>query len=374
MTRLLCVGDQHFGKGAHLAPSRLAEQEACWRDVLKLARDEKVQAVLHAGDAFDRRRPTPDELLAFERPLVEHRAAGGCRIVIISGNGSHDAEHGPVPSPVAVLAEADLVELHREPAWVPIDNVGVCCLPWMSVKHLRARAGSEWTVDELNERCAELLAEIANELRATAAGHSVLLTHFSLSAARAVSGVPVDNFFREPLLNVHDLAAFDAVVAGHVHLPQVIAGEPLAFHVGSPMALAFDEGHFEHGAWLLGVDEEGARAEFRPLASPRFLTFDEDVDEDVTGAYVRWRLTRAHDETLRDPRELERWLIEDGGAVYARVEVETARAQRARVEQLDETVSEQDALAMWLAANEIDRATGLVLAGMDAGYREQVAA
>lgn len=384
MTRLLAVADQHFGKGAQLAPTRLAEQEACWREVLRLARDEQVDAIVHAGDAFDRRRPTPEELLAFERPLVDdvNVDAWGREIIAINGNGSHDAEHGDTPSPLQVFDEAGLLHLHREPtvvklvertvcsAYVP-GGIAIACLPWMSVKHLRARAGGDWDVDEINQRCVELLLEIAAGLRAQCDGPAVLVTHFAVDENSTPEGAPV-HLFREPVLPARELAAlgFDAVLAGHIHRPMIVEDlEAPVVSLGSPMPLDFGEGGYEHGVWIV----EGSAAEFRPLDSPRFVTLTLDnVPDDLplAGCYVRVKASSDDEEIARD---LERDLIVEGAA-YVRVEIETPRAQRARVEQLDETVSEADALAMWLTANEIDRDTGLALTGMDTAYREQVAA
>lgn len=367
MARFIAVGDNHVGKAIHLAASRLAEQEQAWRDVLEAARTENVDAILHAGDLFDARRPTPEVYLTAERPLVEHRDAGGPPVVMINGNHclSGTSEHAAVD----VLAEAGLIRLHREPEVVGCNGVGIVCLPWAPVSRLRAQLGADITVDELNVACAELLVRIAADLRGMVDGPAVLLAHWSVDNAVLPSGMSVADL-REVVLPLADLEeiGFDAIVLGHIHVAQMLAAATPAFYVGSPMPLDFGEGDDAHGYWLI----EDGQPNFVQLDSPRFvtLTVDDNDTGDTKGCYVRIRATA-------DDEEIARSLEGDcraEGAAYVRVEIEAKRSDRARVEALDETVSDEQAFAMWLEAQDgIDEATRAALVELDAEYREKVA-
>lgn len=371
----VATGDTHVGKLSHLHPDRLGEQERVWRAILTVARDLNAAAVLHAGDAFDRRRPSPDELLAFERPLVEHHNEDGCPVIAISGNGSHDASHGEEPSPLQIMHEADLLELYREPTARVVRGVRVALMPWTPTARLRAQLGADVPADETNQAAAHLLVDVARGLY-DPIGPTVLLTHFSVGGALTPEGASVD-LFREPILDANDLAAigYDAVICGHIHKPQIMVPDPAVFYVGSPMPLTFGEGDCPHGYWTVELDPELGlgRAAMVPLESPRFLTFDQEIAADVTDAYVRLRVTVPAGERV-DARWLERDILETGGARYARVEVTVERAARGRVEALDDTVSEQAAFTMWLDAVEATEDERPWLLQLDQHYREQVAA
>lgn len=376
--KLLAAGDTHIGKATHLSPTRLAEQEEAWRDVLELARSVSVDAVVHAGDAFDKRRPTPDELLAFERPLIEHAEDGGAPVFIINGNGSHDVAYGQGDSPLQVFDEAGLLRLYRQPAVYRDSIVSLAFLPWAPTAVLRARLDSDIGSDEVNAMCAELLVDVARQLRSPAGGPQVLVTHFSVSGSLTPEGASVD-LFREPVLAAPELAAlgFDTVVCGHIHKPQTMVADPAVLYVGSPMPLTFGEGGSDHGCWII---ESGAAPRFVPVDSPGMVTVDwrTAVDLSLDGdlgwehAYLRVKDTIVPPDGY-SPRHLERDMVA-AGARYAKVELTPERVARGRVDSLDDEVSEGDAFRMWLNAVEAPEDERGWLLELDQRYREQVAA
>lgn len=368
MTRLLALGDLHLQKGETLHFGRLAEQEQVLDRILTAARDENVDAVLLAGDLFDRRRPSPEALLTAERPLVRHREHDGPKVIAIPGN--HDLIDLDTDCGLDVLAETGLLELHRQHGATVVGDTTVACLPWAPVSRLRAQLG-DVSADEVNQACADLLVTVAAELHSSISGPSVLIAHWAVDAAVLPSGMSVADL-REVVLPLGDLQAlgYDAVILAHIHRQQTLSNHPLVAYVGSPMPLDFGEVGLEHGYLLL--DDAGPR--FVPVASPRFLTFDSldhAAASDVTDAYVRVRVTSDGTDNL-DARELERCLIDDG-ARYARVDVIVERAVRARVD-VAEDVTDEQAFDLWLAANEIETEIAAGLRVLDQHYRGQVAA
>jgi exonuclease SbcD len=282
MTRLLCTGDLHLGKGPQYADDRLGDQEQVWARILDLAVDQDCDAVLVAGDVFEGPLPTPEHYRAFLRPL----AGFPLPIVTILGNGRHDSAMRST-SALEVL-EAPELTIVTEPRIVDVAGVRVGCLPWVSVKRLVAlEAGGDR--DALNRAAAELLIEIARGLRED--GADILLTHFSISGAALPNGLPVDEL-REPVLDLVGLeeVGFDAVVAAHIHKPQLLEpghdgfGSPHLdapiLYVGSPMPLDFGEAETEHGCWILDIGDAGetATARFIPIESRPFVTIDFDHD------------------------------------------------------------------------------------------------
>jgi exonuclease SbcD len=256
MSRFLALGDVHMGAGADYgreAGDRLADQEQVWKDALALAADYDVDAVLFAGDAFHRRRPTPAELIAFQRPLQAFRKETGIEVVAVCGN--HDVEATDAPTALDVF-RGDL-DLYTTPGvwWSRGSRVAVAALPWAPVSRLvAARDGGDR--DGLNEEAAALLLATARGLRDQIGdAPAVLLTHFSISGASTPTGVATDDF-REVVLPLDGLAAlgFDAVIAAHIHRQQVLSEDPFIGYVGSPAPVDFSEGLTEHGCLLLEVE------------------------------------------------------------------------------------------------------------------------
>lgn len=396
MTRFLCVGDLHLDKGGRygrLPGERLAEQETVWARILELAREHHVDAVLFAGDAFEKRHPSTDALLAFERPLVEHQRARGCRVIAIPGN--HDRSGVSDFCALDVFAEAGLIALRSRPdcSLLTADGPAIACLPWAPVSRIVAAYDGALDRDDVNVLAAELLVESARELRTCVSGPAVLLTHFSLSGAALPGGVLTDQL-REPVLPIEALEAlgFDAIVAGHIHKAQPLGSlapddelMPI-FYTGSPMPLDFGEGGYPHGVWLLEQNVSSWNTTFLPIESRRFVTLDESLTEhgtqqsleDAVGASVRRgdyvkariRATEAEARTL-DVQALRDVLFEDG-AHNVWVELDVQRELRARVAGVDETVTETEALELWMTSQGVNGDQAPQLRARHSGYLTQV--
>ena len=342
MSRLVVAADNHVGKGAHLFRTRLDEQEHVWAETLRLARDLDSAAVLHAGDLFDRRRPSPAEVVAVERPLVHHDAVGGCPVHVIPGN--HDTTaHGP--GGLHVLAEAGLIELWPRPAVIVVDGFEVVTLPWSPSSRLIAERGGR---DGITDDVVELLVTAAGELLAETAGpFPILLGHWSAAGASLPNGLPVEQL-REPVLPTDELEAlgFAAIALGHIHVGAVLKSDAgRTFYTGSPMPLDHGEAGLIHGVWSLGDDEENGDVELvpglflraHPLTSTPFVTVSlRDVElAPVDGAVVRVRDTIEADDVravnLADVRDR----LLNRGAVRVDLEVTFERVSRPLVSAVD---------------------------------------
>jgi exonuclease SbcD len=377
VTRLLCTGDLHLGAGAAFAPhpgERLAEQAAVWAQIVSIAEEHECDAILFAGDAFERPRPTPAEMLAFGQPL------GTIPVYAIPGN--HDVISADAPNALEVFQlghGAPLLEHDRKPGIFDGAGVFVATLPWAPVSRLvAAHGGGERTA--INDYAATLLVETARGLRAQipAGDPAILMVHWSVSGAVTPTGADV-GIFAEPVLDLADLETlgFDAIVAGHIHAPQVLEDwDPLAFYVGSPMPLNFGEAGVRHGVAILDTERNSAGHlpyQFVQIQSRRFVTHDLDLTthegifdlaslSDVRDAIVKVRYRATPEQARRiDHAALKAALYEAGAHHVYNIEPTIERENRARVEGLDESLDEMDALSMYLDAQEIngDRAGAL---------------
>ncbi|MFY9846103.1 MAG: exonuclease subunit SbcD, partial [Trebonia sp.] len=108
--RLLHTSDWHLGRSLHKADLREA-QERFLDHLVETARAERVDAVLIAGDVYDRAVPPVDAVALCEQALVRLRDTGA-RVVVISGN--HDSARRLGFS--SALIDASGVHLRTRPA------------------------------------------------------------------------------------------------------------------------------------------------------------------------------------------------------------------------------------------------------------------
>ena len=401
--RALCCGDVHFGHGdsyGRVPGERLAEQEAVWGQIIALAGDREADAILVAGDVFEGPLPTPEHYAAFARPLRD----ATCPVIAISGNGRHDSA---MRDTNALEVIGDLLVLHTRPAVTEVAGVSIACLPWAPVSRLVA-AHADRGRDDLHSFAAELLLETARWLRAQTDGPMILLTHYAISGASLPNGMTSDQL-REVVLPLSELErlGFDAIVAGHLHRPQLLATDPAdpmipILYVGSPLPLDFGEGGYEHGCWIVDLDPLfGASVpEFVPIASRRFVTAEFDftreaiadgtafedelygaahlaafkADTGLAGAFVkiRYRATSEQAAAINDAA-LRQDLL-DAGAHKVWIEPTIERDARARVEGMDESMDDRQALDMWLDAQDAPDRSREALRPLHEGYLAEVAA
>src|SRR6266568_1945132 len=128
--RLLHTGDWHVGKTIR-GRSRQAEFEVVLDEVVAIAVDERVDAVLVAGDLYEHRTATPEaDLLVFDAFLRLHGA--GIPVVAIPGN------HDSASRFEALAGLLAAVDVHVVPRVVPPGEGSVVELP--------SRDGSETAV------------------------------------------------------------------------------------------------------------------------------------------------------------------------------------------------------------------------------------
>lgn len=395
MARFLCTGDLHLGAGSDLGLEpyeRLDEQERVWRWIVDTA-NELGATILFAGDAWERRRPTPSELLALRRPLH------WLKFPLIGIAGNHDVEgfERPTGYDVFLLPEGSgRASVYSKPAITTTAGALVACLPWAPPGHLVAlEAGGDR--DDLNVRLAEGLVDVARGLfaqieaererrianGASSPTPSILLTHWSIGGTTGSSGFPVD-LMREPVLDAAALSSigFDAIVAGHIHRPQIIppSNHRPMFYVGSPMPLNFGEAH-DHVVWLLDfADDFASEDPTRPVSGQAFQipvpsrplrSYDVvareigssvgvDVPLDYDDAVVKVKIRATEEQARRlDVGEIKRQLVTprelpSGHSIAARkvwaIQVEVERAEVVRGVAVDETLGDVEAMELYLEA------------------------
>jgi exonuclease SbcD len=270
--RMLHTSDWHLGRTLHRADLR-AGQAAFLDHLVETVRSEKIDAVLVAGDVYDRAIPPVDAVALCEDALFRIRDAGA-RVVVISGNHDSarrlgfasslvDAAGVYLRTRVGALAQPVLLEDRHGP-------VAVYGIPFLEPDAVRADLppgpeeppASRGHVGVLTRAAASIRADLATRDPA----RSVVMAHAWVTGGQPSESerdISVGGVGRVPA-SLFD--GFGYTALGHLHGPQTL-GERLRYS-GSPLPYSFSEARQAKGSWLVDLGADGTVAVERVPAPP----------------------------------------------------------------------------------------------------------
>jgi exonuclease SbcD len=271
--RFLHTSDWHLGRSLHRADLRAA-QEKFLDHLVETARAEKVDAVLVAGDIYDRAVPPVDAVAMCEDALVRLRQTGA-RVIVISGN--HDSARRLGFS--SALIDASGVHLRTRPSALadPViledghGPVAVYAVPYLEPAMGLPGEDTEDTKDtEPPVRGhAAVLGRAAGLARADSErrGHprTVVMAHGWVHGGEASDSerdICVGSIGHVPA-SLFD--GFSYVALGHLHGQQTIADH--IRYSGSPLPYSFSEARHKKGSWLVDIGADG-RPRAERVAAP----------------------------------------------------------------------------------------------------------
>ncbi|MBV9092781.1 MAG: exonuclease SbcCD subunit D [Streptosporangiaceae bacterium] len=269
--RILHTSDWHLGRSLHRADLRAA-QAAFLDHLVGVVRAEKVDAVLVAGDVYDRAVPPVDAVGLCEDALFRLRDAGA-RIVLTSGNHDSARRLGFGASLFArtgvhlrtrpgALAEPVLLEDRH-------GTVAVYGVPYLEPDAVRGE------LPGAPGGHAGVLGHAVGRIRADAdargARRRVVIAHGWVTggaASESERDITVGGTGQVPA-GLFD--GFSYVALGHLHGQQAVDGH--LRYSGSPLPYSFSEASHRKGSWLVELDAAGLRrAETIPAPAYRRLS------------------------------------------------------------------------------------------------------
>jgi len=292
--RFLHTSDWHLGRSLHRADLREA-QAAFLAHLVETVRSERVDAVLVAGDVYDRAIPSLDAVALYEDALARLRAVGA-RVVLISGN--HDSARrlgvnsalidaagvhlrtrpDAVADPVLLDDEHGQVAVYGIPYLEPA--LGVPGIVPAGAESAGVEPGSGTRSHASVLRAA--LGLVRADAAARGAARTVVLAHAWVAGGRN-DAERADSARRQATGSERDISVggigyaparlfdgFGYVALGHLHGRQVLANH--LRYAGSPLPYSFSEKDQQKGSWLVEVGADAAaRAEWVPAPVYRRL-------------------------------------------------------------------------------------------------------
>ncbi|MDQ1604420.1 MAG: repair protein SbcD/Mre11 [Actinomycetota bacterium] len=301
--RLLHTSDWHLGRSFH-REDLLGAQAGFVDFLVETVAQEQVDAVLVAGDVYDRALPSVDAVTLFDDAL--RRLAGtGAPVVLISGNHDSAGRLGfgsGLMDHAGIHLRTDPGAAHRR-VLLPdgAGEVAVYALPYLEPDAVRGELGC-------HERShaavtAAAMRRVRTDLSSRPGARSVVLSHAFVTGGQPSESerdISVGGVASVPL------ATFDGVdyaALGHLHGPQRLSDT--VRYSGSPLAYSFSEDHHRKAVLLVDLDDRPGRpptVESLPTPVPRPLArLTGTLDDLLTGA--RWAGHTGHylQITLTDP-------------------------------------------------------------------------
>ncbi|MBK5305484.1 MAG: exonuclease SbcCD subunit D [Frankiaceae bacterium] len=270
--RLLHTSDWHLGRSLHRADLRDA-QAGFLDGLVETVRSERVDAVVVAGDVYDRAVPSLDAVELCESALVRLREAGA-RVVLISGN--HDSARRLGFGSRLVDAAGVHLRTRVSDAATPVllddgsGPVAVYGVPYLEPEAVRGELPPK-TGRGHAAVLGAALAAVRGDLASRGSIRSVVLAHAWVGSAAASDSerdITVGGVACVPA-SLFDGFTYGAL--GHLHGPQTL-DDGLRYS-GSPLAYSFSEAAHLKGSWLVELSATGlSRVEHVPAPVPRRLS------------------------------------------------------------------------------------------------------
>ena len=294
--RFLHMADLHLGKQMNDV-TLLPDQEYILDQITSIAEAERVEAVLIAGDVYQRSSPQAEAMALFDR-FVSRLVEQGRKVFIISGN--HDSAQrisyfsSLIKSSGVYVTEAFDGRLQSVTLRDREGDVVVWMLPF-----LRPSLVKRYLPEEKIATYQEAAEAVLRQTPIDRKKRNILMCHqfitgceTSESEERSVGGL--DN------IDAGVFDAFDYVALGHIHKPQKVGRETLRY-AGSPLKYSFSEANHKKSVTI--VDMEGKddirvrKLPLYPLHDVRLLegSMEELMRRDYSEDYL-W--ITVHDELV----------------------------------------------------------------------------
>ena len=288
--KFLHLADLHIGKRV-CEHNMLDEQVYILREILGIVCEEHPDAVLIAGDVYDKSVPSAEAVAVLDDFLVK-LSATGTKVFVLSGN--HDSAEriafggrlmkgmGVYMSPV-YNGEFAPVTLKDE-----MGEVDLWMLPFVRPADVRAHLESDEDRDAVTDYTSAMRMAIA-QMKFTEGRRNVLVAHqFVTGAERSESEENVGGLDN---VDASVFEKFDYVALGHIHKPQNVmkdmGGTVRARYSGTPLKYSLSEAAHAKSVTVVELgaalqlrevplkplhDVREIRGSFAELVSPEFRT------------------------------------------------------------------------------------------------------
>lgn len=294
--KILHLSDLHLGKRVNGFPM-LEDQKFILDQILRHIDDMQPQAVIIAGDVYDKSVPAAEAVELLDEFLCE-LAKRKLQVFVVSGN--HDSvERLAFASRLIENSGVHIARVydgHVKPIVLQDENgpVNIYMMPFVKPVVVK-----ELFPDENISTYTDALSVAVKQMDINEKERNLLVAHQFVTGTKGVAGVhrsDSEDLSVGGLDNVDAsaFAQFDYVALGHIHGPQNIDGYDHIRYCGSPLKYSFSEAKHQKS---LTVVEFGQKGDLNITSIP--LTPKHDMRE-IHGTYEQLTDARNYTGTATD--------------------------------------------------------------------------
>ena len=264
--------------------------------ICSIVREKRVDAVLLAGDVYDRSVPAASAIGLYDYAMNRLCGELGVKVLAIAGN--HDSAER-LASCAGLLDKAGLYlqgAAQREPRVVEFADSQVFFLPWMTEEKIKSLYPEERDgITGLTEAYRVAVNHMREKF--IPGKHHLLLSHAFITNAETSTSDRAAEIGFATQVPASVFEGFDYVALGHIHKPQQV--NPFIRYSGSPMAYSFGKEERQEKSVTL-IDTAAMTQEVVPLPLlHRWTTLTDcyeallagEYPEEIREGYVRLNVT-----------------------------------------------------------------------------------
>lgn len=284
--KFMHLADLHIGKRVN-GYSLIEDQEFVLEQTLEIMKLERVNALLIAGDVYDKSIPAGEAVSLFDKFIVKVFREK-IPVFIISGN--HDsAERLAFASRIIDECDIHFAPVYQKEIkpWTLKDAFGEVDF-WL-IPFIRPTDVRRFWPDEKIDSYTDAMRVVMEHLELTKGRRNVALVHqFITNSERCDSEEQVIGGLDNVDCDVFD--KMDYVALGHLHGPQSVGRETIRY-AGSPLKYSFSEINHQKSVTIVELEDE-IRVRTIPLAAKRDWvelrgSFDEIISNKVENPHSK---------------------------------------------------------------------------------------
>lgn len=262
--RFLHTADLHLGRKLNELPL-LEDQKLLLQQIVEIAVREKIDAVLIAGDIYNKSSPASDAMMAFDG-FLSQLAQNKIKVFMISGN--HDSGNR-ISYLSSLIRKADIYTcegfdgtLQQVTLEDEFGELNVFMMPFVRPAQIR-----KFYPDEEITSYEDAVRVILQHSSVNESERNVLVCHQFVTGAELSDSED----FAVGTLDSMDASLFDAfdyVALGHLHKAQKVRRESLRYS-GSIMKYSLSEANHKKSVVVLDMGESAVEVQLLPLEQPK---------------------------------------------------------------------------------------------------------
>ncbi|MFT8836412.1 exonuclease SbcCD subunit D [Liquorilactobacillus satsumensis] len=244
--RFLHTADWHIGKKLY-GYDLEQEQEDAFKQIARLAVMQKVDAVVIAGDLFDRATPSEDAVARLDRMIIQLNLKLKKPVLAISGN--HDSAVRLNTGREWYKATSFFLTTALKDALVPVEfaDTQFFLLPYFRAYQVR-NLFDDPEITDTTKALQKLICEMKKNF--DPAKKHVLVAHFFVIGSSQLDPEMQPQVGGLNAFSTDLLTDFDYVALGHLHDKNALKNEKVRYS-GAPLKFSLAEAKTKKGVWIV---------------------------------------------------------------------------------------------------------------------------